>query len=267
MEVVGVIPAGRRRFMEILFPHLLRQSGVDRFEIWENTNIESDIEFMHAFANEHNDKFSVQTLPCGGVDGCGSIRHFMRFCCDPDVLYVRIDDDVCWMANDCLDNLIQFRMNNPEHFLVYANIINNNICSYIHQSIGAMSRRSASLMYESSCGDAMANPNVACEAHDCFREHYESATLDKYHFGQWIDWQNTRICINLISWFGRDMYQDGREFVNKNEELEMSVRLPEVKQMSKAICGNALAVHYAYGTQLHGIPDSYLEWYASLLTV
>jgi hypothetical protein len=129
--------------------------------------------------------------------------------------------------------------------------------------MGVMSRNSASLTYESSCGDAMANPEVAREAHDCFRTHFENDELYKYHFDQWIDWQNTRICINLISWFGKDMYQDGRDFVNKNEELEMSVRLPEVKQMTKAICGNALAVHYSYGTQLHGIPDSYLNWYES----
>jgi hypothetical protein len=168
------------------------------------------------------------------------------------------------MAKDCLQKLVQFRMENPEHFLVYANIINNNICSYLHQATGAMSRNSAGLTYESSCGDAMANPEVACEAHDCFRKHYESDRLDKYKFSQWIDWQNTRICINIISWFGRDMYQDGRDFVNKNEELEMSVRLPEVNQMTKAICGDALAVHYSYGTQLHGVPDSYLEWYGSI---
>lgn len=219
---------------------------------------------MHKFANQHSDKFSVVPLPCGGVDGSGSIRHFMRFCCDPEIIYVRIDDDVCWMAPDCIEKLVEFRINNPEHFLVYANIINNNICSYLHQSMGAMTRKSASLAYESSCGDAMANPNVACEAHDCFRHHYEQHTLNEYVFKQWIDWQNTRICINLISWFGRDMYQDGRDFVNKNEELEMSVRLPEVKQSTKAICGEALAVHYSYGTQLHGVPDTYLNWYQSI---
>lgn len=264
MKVVGVIPAGRTRFMKILFPYLLQQDGIDEFEIWENTNNQEDIEFMHKFANEHNDKFSVQPIPCGGVEGSGSIRHFMRFCCDPDVLYVRIDDDVCWMSHDCLSKLVQFRMDNPEHFLVYANIVNNNICSYLHQAMGVMSRNSASLTYESSCGDSMANPEVACEAHDCFRRYFESGELHKYHFNQWIDWQNTRICINLISWFGKDMYQDGRDFVNKNEELEMSVRLPEVKQMTKAICGTALAVHYSYGTQLHGIPDSYLDWYKSV---
>ena len=264
MKVVGVMPAGRTRFMKILFPHLLQQEGIDEFEIWENTHNSEDIEFMCNFANEHSDRFSVQPLPCGGVEGSGSIRHFMRFCCDPDVLYVRIDDDICWMANDCLKNLVEFRMNNQEHFLVHANVINNNICSYLHQATGAMSRKSASLLYESSCGDAMANPELACEAHDCFRKHYEEHTLDEYEFKQWIDWQNTRICINLISWFGRDMYQDGRDFINKNEELEMSVRLPEVKQMTKAICGNALAVHYSYGTQLHGVPDEYLAWYESI---
>lgn len=264
MKVVGVVPAGRTRFMKVLFPYLLLQDGIDEFEIWENTNNQEDIAFMHQFASEHSDKFSVQPLPCGGVDGSGSIRHFMRFCCDPDTIYVRIDDDVCWMAPDCFSKLIQFRKDNPEHFLVYANIINNNICSYLHQSMGAMTRKSASLTYESSCPDAMANPQIACEAHDCFKQHYESNTLNNYYFNQWIDWQNTRICINLISWFGKDMYQDGRDFVNKNEELEMSVRLPEVNQMTKAICGQALAVHYSYGTQLHGVPDEYLDWYYSI---
>jgi len=264
MKVVGVIPAGRRKFMEILFPYLLNQNSIDEFEIWENTNNIQDIQYMHDFASAHSSKFSVQPLPCGGVEGSGSIRHFMRFCCDPEVIYVRIDDDICWMAPDCLDKLVDFRIKNKQHFLVHANVINNNICSFLHQSMGAMTRESSSLKYESSCGDAMANPSVACEAHDCVRNHYENHNLDAYKFAQWIDWNNTRICINLISWFGKDMHQDGRDFENKNEELEMSVRLPEAKQMTKAICGDALAVHYSYGTQLHGIPEDYLAWYREL---
>ena len=265
MKVVGVIPAGRKKFMEILFPYLLKQNSIDEFEIWENTNKIQDIEFMHAFADEHKEKFTVQPLPCGGVEGSGSIRHFMRFCCDPDVIYVRIDDDICWMADDCLEKLVDFRIKNPEHFLVHGNVINNNICSFLHQSIGAMTTNSATLAYESSCGDSMAKPSVACEAHDCFQRHYQNDTLDAYKFKQWIDHHNTRICINLISWFGKDMYQDGRDFENKNEELEMSVRLPKVKEMTKAICGDALAVHYSYGTQLHGIPEKYLNWYQSIM--
>jgi hypothetical protein len=60
------------------------------------------------------------------------------------------------------------------------------------------------------------------------------------------------------------MHQDGKEFENKNEELEMSVRLPGEKQMTKAICGESLAVHYSYGTQLHGVPSEYLNWYESI---
>lgn len=250
--------------MRVLFPHLLVQNGIDEFEIWENTNNSKDIEFMHDFAQTHSSRFSVQPLPCGGVEGSGSIRHFMRFCCDPNVLYVRIDDDICWMEPDCLEKLVKYRLDNPEHFLVYANIVNNNICSYLHQSLGAMSRKSASLVYESSCPDAMSNPETACEAHDCFRTHYENNTLDAYKFNQWIDWRYTRICINLISWFGKSMYQDGRDFENKNEELEMSVRLPQTQGMTNAVCGNALAVHYSYGTQSHGIPDQYLQWYNSI---
>ncbi|MBS1722419.1 MAG: hypothetical protein JSS66_05370 [Armatimonadetes bacterium] len=266
MKVVCVVPAGRERFMRILFPHLLRQTGVDAFELWENTNNQSDIEFMRQFAAKHPG-FTTQPIPFGGFDGSGSIRHFMRFCNDPDTLYVRVDDDVCWMAPDCVANLVKCRLEHEEPFLVYANIVNNNICSVLHQHIGAMTRNSASLKYASMCPDAMANPSVACEAHDCFRRHYESGDLSIYNFGKWIDWEHTRICVNMISWFGKDMPQDGRDFVNKNEELEMSVRIPTDTGRTTMVCGSALAVHYSYGTQLHGVPDEYLEWYASLTPV
>ena len=262
MRVVCGIPAGRTRFMRILFPYLLQQTGVDAFEIWENTNNAEDQAFMHDFAKTHP-KFSVMPLPFGGYDGSGSVRHVMRFCNDPDTLYVRCDDDICWMDPECLATLISFRQQYPEYFLVYANIVNNNIGSYIHQRLGAMTRNTSTLAYASMCAASMTNPDVACEAHDCFRKHYENNTLEVYKFDQWIDWDCTRICVNLISWFGRDMPQDGRDFVDKNEEMEMSVRIPKERGLNKAICGNALAVHYSYGTQLHGVPDSYLDWYTA----
>ena len=60
MRVVSVTPAGRRRYIEILVPHLLRQRHViQEHHWWLNTNVAEDIAYIHQLCADHPDFFRV----------------------------------------------------------------------------------------------------------------------------------------------------------------------------------------------------------------
>jgi len=84
--------------------------------------------------------FRPVDIPFGIPDGPSTIHtwYTLKDCCDPDTVFVRVDDDICWMAEDCLYNLVRFRVDNPEHFLVYTNTINNAVCAFLHQRAGVL---------------------------------------------------------------------------------------------------------------------------------
>ena len=65
------------------------------------------------------------------------ISRFFKFAIDPDTIYVRIDDDVVWMVEGCIEALVQHRVQYPDAYLVYANIVNSSRFMHLHQKQGA----------------------------------------------------------------------------------------------------------------------------------
>ena len=60
MRVIGVTPAGRRRYLAALIPHLLRQRHVlDEHHWWLNTNDRADARFVEQVSAQHPEFFKV----------------------------------------------------------------------------------------------------------------------------------------------------------------------------------------------------------------
>lgn len=53
-------------------------------------------------------------------------------------LYVKIDDDVIWMADDTIPRLVGMKVAHPEYFIVSANIINSPLMGWLHYHMGAV---------------------------------------------------------------------------------------------------------------------------------
>ncbi|KAI2082017.1 hypothetical protein LOZ36_006058 [Ophidiomyces ophidiicola] len=53
-------------------------------------------------------------------------------------LYIKIDDDVVWLADDAIPRIVNHKVHNPDDFAVSANIINNPPLSFIHYHLGAL---------------------------------------------------------------------------------------------------------------------------------
>jgi hypothetical protein len=53
-------------------------------------------------------------------------------------LYIKIDDDVVWIADDAIPRIVTMKVGHPEYFLVSANIINSPLMGWIHYHAGAL---------------------------------------------------------------------------------------------------------------------------------
>src|ERR1700733_8196139 len=138
-RVVAVTPAGREKYLEILAPYLINCELIDEWRLWVNTTNVSDIEYMRILSSnnpkitlEYNrPEFPVGILPLGYT-----IHQFYRNCCDHKTIYIRFDDDICWIDYWSIVHLLFCRVLNRSNFLIFANIINNAIISHLYQRFG-----------------------------------------------------------------------------------------------------------------------------------
>jgi hypothetical protein len=247
-RVVAVVPAGRAKYLEILVHYLRANSHIlDVCHLWCNTEDPDDIEYLHQLADA-DDGFFQFVAPIIPVDGTMSIYHFFRYCCEAETIYIRFDDDICWIAPDAIETLVRFRIDNPEYFLVYTNTINNSICSYLHQRIGCLGTEAGVCEYDVLGRVSHRSPELARAAHLTFLDAVERKDVDRYHFPRWIAWEFERISINCICWSG-SAFAEFNGNVGPDEEVWLSQEKPRQIGRPNAICGGAIAAHFAYYTQ------------------
>jgi hypothetical protein len=277
-RVVTVTPAGRKRNIEILSAYLLQnRAHVDEHHFWVNTNDASDRAYLESLAQQYPDFFKLdyrevfdQTLLFE------SIWQYFQGCTEDGTLYIRLDDDICYIAPDALPNLVSFRRRHPEAFLVYGNIINNAICSYYQQANGVIPKSWGIVGRE--CMDPIGwdGKRFAQRLHELFLRDIHTGKTERWKYAPQTLSDYPRFSINVISWFGQDMrkspaltrqYIREAQLVNpvdgrliENEECMVSQYLPAIFRRPNVICGDALFGHFAYYPQRR-----YLEGVTTLL--
>ncbi|MCO6043580.1 hypothetical protein NG895_06645 [Aeoliella sp. ICT_H6.2] len=261
MRVVSVTPAGRRRYMELLVTHLLRQRPlIAEHHWWLNTDVPADIAFVHETCRQHPDFFRVCEKPFDASKPHGdNIWKFFRDFAQPDTVYVRFDDDIVWMAPDAVERIVQARIDDRESLLVLGNIVNNSICTAAHQRAGLIP--SVTQTVNSECSDEVGwkNPITARKVHQAF--------LSDLTLGQQQRWTEVeiplglgqRFSINVISWLGETMAQIPELPDDEiDEEPFLTQELPQRLNRPNTVCSEALFAHFAFWPQ-----RPYLDWTSS----
>jgi len=246
-RVVAAIPAGRKRYLEILVPYInANRHIIDVCHIWCNSVNPDDIDYMHSLAD--TDPFFQVVSALIPVNGIHSVYHFFAECIEPHTLYIRFDDDICWVAPDAVDRLLQCRLDNPAYFLVFANTVNNSICSYIHQRLGIFGVEQGQCEYDCLGPNSHANPRLAALAHTTFLNRLANNSLSSYYFDRWVAYGYERISINCFCWLGSDFAEFNGK-VGEDDEAWLTQDKPRQLGRPTAICGTALVSHFAYYTQ------------------
>jgi hypothetical protein len=249
-KIVVVTPAGRKQYMEILFKYILRLKPViTEYRLWVNTNVIADINYMKEFQQENSDFVTLEYLPSGiSVSGNSTICHFFKNCCESDTVYVRFDDDVV-----CIDDMpafceyLKYRIEHPEYFLVYANIVNNAILTYLHQRYGLLDTTKGFSGYRCmddigwNCGDFALNIHK-----QVIQRNFDLTIFNTMN--NWILLNFERVSINAISWLGEE-FANFNGIVIGDEEQFISSEKPKNLNKCNIIFGGFTCVHYAFYPQ------------------
>lgn len=253
MKRIIVTPAGRKRYLEILFNHLKNlKNEFDEWILWVNTENVDDILFMEKLENEN--KFIKLQRTKIGVRGSQTIYHFFNECIDENSVYIRLDDDIVYVKPNSLKNLFDFRIKNPNYFLVYGNIVNNAILSHLHQRNGTFTNE-IKFGYHCTDHNGWNNPIALESIHRKFFELYKNNQLSNFSINNWILSDYERCSINVISWLGNEFKKFNGE-VGVDEENWLSCDKPRELNIPNIIFGDSLFVHYAFFTQREYIDNT-----------
>jgi len=219
-RIVVVTPAGRRKYLELLVPQILSfRPIVDEYHLWLNTDNPTDMDYISTLEG-----VTVKHLPHDvRLNGIFSIPAFYRYCTDPETIYVRFDDDVVLVDSlEAFKRFLDFRIDNPEYFLVMANILNNACQTHIHQRLGNI--KGDLVHYNVTDTVGWENGSFAVSLHQQILDKLNGRNdLSSFRFdGRWILMYREEFSINCISWFGLDF--DGH--VESPEEPYLTMTWP-----------------------------------------
>lgn len=265
-RVVSTTPAGRRRYIEILYPYLLSQRHlIDKHVFWVNTRVEENIEFLEQLAAKYPDFFELHYLehlpevPAGYDCSAYEIYRFFPHYVDPATIYLRFDDDICYVAPETVAALLDYRLRNRDPLIVFPAIVNNSYCGHLQQRQGAVPMRMGVCNYE-TLGIAWESGEFANMVHTEFLNALKRGEEDKFKFNEWLLHGYEKVSINTICWMGSDFSRfEGK--VGSDEETWLTQVQPKVLERPNVIYGQALVVHFAFHTQ-----RPYLESETNLLS-
>lgn len=270
MRRIIVTPAGRRDFLKILYNNLLKyRDQFDEWVLWANTENKKDLAYIEYLATT-NDFISCKKLDVKFA-GNFSISSFFKYCQDESAVYLRLDDDICFIDSQALNNIFTFRLNNPNPFVVVGNIVNNAVINHIHQKAGRYDTSYGTNSYDALEYLKTDTSSLAVQTHKFFIEKIKSNSItDIYFTDPWIFVNYERVSINAISWFGYDFaaFNGTPDFTGQEDEDEeefLSCTMPKRLNRPNEVCGTAVFAHFSFNKQLEFLLRNYPEIYTFYL--
>ena len=250
-QIIAVTPAGRRRFLEILLRHTLTNITIlDEHHLWNNTPDAADIEYMERVASKHSFfKLVHPTRPLTNRPA-QTIYQFFPYCVEKKTIYIRFDDDICYICPKTIEKLVNFRIDNPDPFLVFPIIICNSMEWVLEpfQPVAQWPKNESNSIL----------PHI--------RRHVEFLSepcSDRYKCSPYTVPENVHISINCICWTGED-FAKFNGIVPPwpvNEETWLTQTKPTELKRPNCIMGDGVVVHFSYS---HGRTMHFLEKHTDL---
>jgi hypothetical protein len=273
-NVILWVPAGRQRYMELLIPHLIKNiEYVDEIHLWRNTRNDSDARYLESLANVHP---KIKIREHGRQEYKGKVE-YLRFVYpeykESNTVYIKVDDDVVYIEPNKLKSFIEFRINNPQYFLVYPMTVNNPFCMWKASRLGIIpnlpstydswestiktvkpkiQRRSeprlTHYMDEKQvlCPDFWGNNDNALMFHRQLIEHGPN----KFHMPNWELTNNETVSINFISWLGESFQEFNGQVDSFEDETWLATFYPIYSNKINCVYGDFVVSHFSYYPQM-----------------
>ncbi|KAJ6436701.1 mitochondrial-processing peptidase subunit alpha protein [Purpureocillium lavendulum] len=101
-----------------------------------NTSNEDDLRYLHEIIERNPAVHRKLLIPGEKLQTYTYYKAWQRL--DRGKYYVKIDDDIVWMADDAIPRIVMRKLQHPEDLVVSANIINNPPLGFMHYHMGAL---------------------------------------------------------------------------------------------------------------------------------
>lgn len=278
-KVVITTPAGRRKYLEVFKRFIYRkmeEGVVDGWQLWVNTVNEDDLKCLEEMEKENKKvkRIFLEEAITPTWDSYNALQTYKFFVHthEDDTIYVRFDDDIIWAADDAIEKMCQARIDHPDAYIIYPNIVNSTTCNSWHQEKGVLTNKCGSVRKERDNTD---DPNyayldafnysdskLADHIHETFKKNYKRGTLHRYYLPSrsLVDYNRFSIC--SIAWWGKDKIEIGHL-----EEPQLAYEKPRELGRPVYFVGDALVVHYSYHTQrkyFEANGDKHLKFYKKI---
>ncbi|KAH6993193.1 hypothetical protein EDB82DRAFT_545424 [Fusarium venenatum] len=139
VTVSGLVFYGRQSRVKIMKCYIERNmvdngGWLDEVLWVVNTDKGDDLRYLEQIiaTNPRYKKIHPQEMA-----GTYTYKHIWKLL-DRGKYYVKIDDDVVWIDDDAIPNLVTRKIQNPKDFVVSGNIINNTPLGFFHMRMGAI---------------------------------------------------------------------------------------------------------------------------------
>jgi hypothetical protein len=289
-KIVVCSPVGRRESMRCLFKQILRKGDIiDEYHLWVNTNVIEDLNYINEFAKQNSDfvhlKYGCDPLDPNQMGRAHNVKRFYNYCTEPDTLYFKVDDDIIFIEDNTFEVLAQYKIDNPDKFLIYPVIINNYWCTHFLRKYDAIDVPKCSVCDETwyvdfenardlikNCSGTMSdnldepkpkdyipenrilsplywgNPQFAYQILNNTYDYIVDKKLTLLDIPN-IELDYEPVSINFVMWSGEDFSKFNGDVKSVDDEPWMSMFYPLKHDLKNAVVGNTRAVHYAYWPQ------------------
>lgn len=263
-KVVAVIPAGRQRTMSLLMKYLdleHRKGILDGCQIWVNTLEESDLRWLHNLPKAYDWVECIEPIGDWEEPKQRNTGKFYAHTVEHDTIYVRFDDDIIYFEEDALKNLLEFRRKNPQYFVIFAQIWNNAIISYLQQQAGHIDE-SAGVVLEPYCMDPVGwdSPAFGVHVHEVLLGHIENGTVRDLFVEPYPLDNAHRFSVSCFAFYGKHMdrlinprHNPVPGMPQGDEEVWLTEIIPRHFGWRNVIAGNAVVSHFTFFTQREAI--------------
>ncbi|EXJ68756.1 uncharacterized protein A1O5_07687 [Cladophialophora psammophila CBS 110553] len=138
VKIIGLVFFGRKNRVEILQCFLQRNlvdngGWLDEIHWVKNTDNRKDLAYLEEILASSSRYKMVE------VEGVGFVGYGLAWTqLEPGNLYVKIDDDVVWFADDTIPRIVSMKLAHPDYLVVSANVVNSPLMGWVHYHMGAV---------------------------------------------------------------------------------------------------------------------------------
>lgn len=282
--VICWTPYGRRRTVSILAKYMERDHGrglVDQWLLYLNTDPagqEDDLTYAHELATTY-DWVKLVKRPEGYRPLHPKQRqtgYFYLYCTDPEAVYLRLDDDIVYLHEDAVENLVTTKLALRDSVLcAFPIIINNAVVSWHlqHQRRIPSSGKGWQSVQYPHCMDAVgwADGGFAVKLHELLLKKIEAGTVEDLYMHHTVTLaERQQFSVSCFATMGSDYtVLDPPGHLGAEEEFWHSVHRPKQAGMANIIVDSAVVSHWSFYHQhkeldASGLLDRYRELAAKL---